>query len=255
MLARHPPEKGVARTDRPAYQRMLQARNGDMADPSDTTEMTFSARRSALEPCLHWRLTHDALHCMRGPDPAAPPMRSRIRLALRILLPRLRTTLDDRWPEHIPLREITSIRTRFDPTRFDRNRYRCDLRGPDGARISIFSTHYVRPGEFDDRADQYAAFIGHLARRVRKAHPSVRLTTGLSWPSYLLQHGFLLASLIALLMMLGAAGLPPFGLIWVKLAIIATYLGVLLRYARVNIPRDLTLPPAAGRTRHPPQQE
>jgi hypothetical protein len=253
--ARHPRKKGVVHTRWPAYQRMLQARNCNMADPSDTTELTFSARRSALEPCLHWRLTHDALHCARDPEPAAPPMRRGLRLALRVLLPWLRTTLDDRWPEHVPLREITSIRARFDPTRFDRNRYRCDLRGPDGARISIFSTHYVRPGEFDDRGDRYAAFVSHLARRAQRARPSVKLTTGLPWPSYLLQHGVLLASLIALMTMLGTAGLPLFGLIWVKLAVIAAYLGVLLRYAWVNIPQDLTLPPDADRPRHPPQQD
>jgi hypothetical protein len=83
----------------------------------------------------------------------------------------------------------------------------------------------------------------------------VKLTTGLPWLPYLLQHGVLLASLIALMTVLGAAGLPPFGLIWVKLAIIAACLGVLLRYARVNISQDLTLPPDADRPRHPPRQD
>lgn len=143
----------------------------------------------------------------------------------------------------MPLSEITSIQARFDPTRFDRDRYRCDLRGANGARMSIFSTHYVSPRTFDDRRDQYRAFVSALALRVQSTRPSVKLRTGLSWPSYLLQHGLLLAALIVLTTMLGIAGLPPFGLIWVKLAIIATYAGTMLRYVWVNFPKDLTLPP------------
>ncbi len=237
----------------------MQAQDCNVTDPSDTTELTFSARRSELEPCLHWRLTQEALLYERGPDPIATPLHGGIRLILRLMLPWLRTPLDDRWPERIPFHEITSIKARFDPTRFDPHRYRCDLRGQNGARISIFSTHYIGPGKFDDRGDEYKAFVSNLALRVQRSRPSVKLTTGLSWPSYLLQHGLLLVSLIALVMILGIAGFPPFGLIWVKLAIITTYAGVALRYVWVNFPKDLTLPPQqkadADAARHPPQQK
>ncbi len=228
-----------------------------MTVPSGATDLTFSARRSALEPCLSWRLTEDALLCERDPEPAATPVRSGISLTLRALLPRLHTPPADRWPERILFDEIAFIQTRFDPTRFDPNRYRCDLRAESGAHISIFSTHYVRFGVFENRGDQYGPFVSNLVLRVQRTRPSVTLTTGLSWPSYLLQHGFLLLSLFALITLLGAAGFPLLGQFWVKLAIIVTYVGVALRHAWINIPRTLTLPSQSERdsrgARHPPR--
>jgi hypothetical protein len=59
--------------------------------------------------------------------------------------------------------------------------------------------------------------------------------------------------------MLGVAGFPLLGLIWVKVAIILTYVGLALRYAWINIPKNLSLPPqeehAARAARHSPEQE
>jgi hypothetical protein len=142
----------------------------------------------------------------------------------------------------MPLREITSIRARFDPTRFALDRYRCDLVGEGGARISIFSTHYTGPGQFEDRGDRYARFVRALVLRTQRIRPSVKLTGGLAWPSFLFQHGLLLVALTALVTMLGIAGVPMFGAVWVKFVIILAYAGTVLRYAWVNRPSDMTLP-------------
>ena len=190
-----------------------------MIDSPDA-ELSFSARPGVLEPCLHWRLTPDTLFCERGPERSW-----------------------NRWPERIPLREIASIRARFDPTRFAPDRYRCDLVSEGGARISIFSSHYTGPGQFEERGDRYAGFVRALVLRTQRIHPSVKVTTGLAWPSFLFQHGLLLAALIALVTMLGIAGVPMFGAAWVKFAIVLAYAGTALRYAWVNKPSDLTLPP------------
>ncbi|MEV5407180.1 hypothetical protein AB0L20_32210 [Streptomyces albidoflavus] len=87
----------------------------------------------------------------------------------------------------------------------------------------------------------------------------MNLNSGQPWPSYLLQHGFLLASLVALVTMLGIVGPPMFGQVWVKLAIILTYIGVVLRYAWINAPKKLAFPFRSERDvdtdRHPPQME
>jgi hypothetical protein len=200
-------------------------------DSSDA-EPSFVARAGALEPCLRWRLTGDALLCERGAAPA---------------LARWLRVRRNPWPERVPLREIASIRARFDPTRFAPDRYRCDLRGEDGARISIFSSHYAGPGQFQDHGEAYAVFVRALVLRTQRVHPSVKLAGGLSWPAFVLQHGLLLASLVALATMLGIAGFPLFASPWAKLAIILTYAGVALRYAWTNLPRDLTLPRQAER--------
>ena len=199
-----------------------------MTTPSNTG-VVFIARRSALEPCLRWRLTEDALLCERGPAPDT-------------LLSRLLGSPADDWPERIRFEEIRSIRAYFDPTRFAANRYRCDLLSESGARTSIFSTHYAGPGRFDDRGDQYAAFVGNLVLRVQTNRPSVELNSGLPWPSYLLQHGLMLASLVALATVLGIAGVAMFEQFWVKLAIIFAYVGVALRSAWINAPRTSVLP-------------
>jgi len=197
---------------------------------TDSREVAFAARRSAVEPCLTWRLTQDSLLCERAAGPAS-------RLAWLAAMP------NDHWPARQPLAEIASIRLRFDPTRFADNRYRCDLRARNGARTSIFSTHYAGPGDFEDRAEDYAAFVSALTERTQRLNPSVRLVGGLSWPAYLFQHAFVLAALIALVTMLGIAGVPLLGSAWVKLAIVMTYAGVALRYARINVPKDFSLPP------------
>jgi hypothetical protein len=220
------------------------ARFHDTAGPASLQAgLTYSARRNVLEPVLTWRLADDALACECE---GRPFIASKRPLAISILLGLVSWLLiasSKAWPASVPYRDITMIRLRFDPTRFDGNRYRCDLRNGAGARTTIFSTSYAGPGSFEDRAAHYAPFIRVLVQRVQVARPSVKIASGISWPAYVLQHGLLLAALLALVTVLGVAGLPGFGSNWVKLAIIASYGGALWRYARRNWPRDLSLPP------------
>ncbi len=206
----------------------------------------YVSRTGALEPTRHWSLDDDALICSAASD--APPRQVRriVRIALRILLPWLRTSLHDRWPPRVAYRDIRSIRLRHDPTRFDRNRFRCDLRGPRGARISIFSTSYRGPGDFEDRSDRYSAFVLELVLRTQRANTQTPVHSGLSWSRYLLQHGLLLLSFAALVVMLAIAGVPAAGLIWIAGATLLAYAGVLWRSARRNAPRNLSLPPGSA---------
>jgi hypothetical protein len=203
----------------------------------------YCARRSVLEPQLAWRLSGDALLCERDGAPFTTPQRSRAMGILRVLLPVLLLLPRHGWPARMAYRDIIAIRVHYDPTRFDHKRYRCDLRGIGGARTALFSTSYTGPGSFEDRSDGFTPFVHELVLRVQHANPAARVATGLSWPTYILQHGLVLAALLGLVAMLGVAGIPAFGSFWVKLAIIACYGGMLWRYARRNRPKDLTLPP------------
>jgi len=195
-----------------------------MASPtaSATTALTYSARRNIREAEIGWQLSDDALICEAGPLAA----------------------VGEYWPKRVPYAEISAIRVRFDPTRFDTNRYRCDLRGPEGARYTLYSSSYAGFADFTDQGDSFSPFVRELMARVQRARPSAEVTTGLSWPAYLLQHGLVLIALLVLVTVLGIAGMPGFGSIWVKLALVVGYAGMLWRHARRNWPQDLSLPSA-----------
>lgn len=153
----------------------------------------------------------------------------------------------------IPLAAVDEIRLTFDPTRFDRVRYRCGIRGRNALRESLVSTSYVSFGTFEDRGRGYAPFVREFVRRAARANPRCRFRAGARPLAYAVQHLFVLAILVLLAVLIAAtAGVPPAGLVLVKLAIVAAYVPLSLRHARRNwprrfdpgnVPRDL-LPPA-----------
>lgn len=222
---------------------MRQPRNTAVMASSQANDLVYSARRSILEPCLSWLLTDKALICERDGIPYVIPEPPRIAVILRALIPWLSIRPAKSWPPRISYCDIATIRTRFDPTRFDRNRYRCDLRSTTGDRTTLFSTHYVDIASFKDQQESYAPFIRAMIMRVQISNPSAVITTGLSWPAYILQHGALLLTLFALLTMLGVVGVPGLGSGWIKLVILTSYGGILWRYARRNMPKNIALPP------------
>ncbi|MBM3526968.1 MAG: hypothetical protein FJX62_02660 [Alphaproteobacteria bacterium] len=137
--------------------------------------------------------------------------------------------------------DVEELRLSFDPTRFDRNRYRCDVRAKNGARLTILSTSYISVGNFEDRGGRYAPFVRGLVARVAQASPHCRFRSGKTPVAYWLQHIVLLAALILLASALAVVGgLPPMVAIAVKLAVIAFYIPLALRYARRNFPRGFT---------------
>ncbi|MBX9758719.1 MAG: hypothetical protein K2Y29_08060 [Beijerinckiaceae bacterium] len=202
----------------------------------------YTTRKSVLAPQKTWRLTPHALVRESREQPLSSSSRKLVETLWRILLPWASPLTDDSWPDAAPFEEIVCIRTRFDPTRFDFKRERCDLVDAQGRRTSLFSTRYVSVGNFEDQSQSYTPFVAELTRRVMAAHPRVRVCSGLSWPAYLLQHGLVLVALLALASMLSVAGLPLVGTIWAKLIIAFSYSSVLWSYARRNRPRRINPP-------------
>jgi hypothetical protein len=210
---------------------------------ADVSAETFATRKSVLEPETIWRLTPDALVRERLEGPTKSIWAKIIETVWRILFPWGEPLGGDKWPDTVPYDQIASIRVRFDPTRVDRVRERCDLVHANGARVSLFSTRYVGFANFEDQAAVYKPFINELTRRTLAVRPQTSIHSGLTWPSYIVQHGFLLAALLALVSILGVAGFPALGTIWVKIIIALSYVGVLWAYARRNVPRKLNPPP------------
>jgi hypothetical protein len=210
---------------------------------ADASADTFATRKSVLEPETIWRLTPDALVRERLEGPPKSIWAKIIETVWRILFPWGESLGGDKWPDTVPYDQIASIRVRFDPTRVDRVRERCDLVHANGARVSLFSTRYVGFANFEDQAAVYKPFINELTRRTLAVRPQTSIHSGLTWPSYIVQHGFLLAALLALVSILGVAGFPALGTIWAKIIIALSYVGVLWAYARRNVPRKLNPPP------------
>ena len=206
------------------------------------SSQTYATRKSALARETIWRLTPDAF--VREAAGEAPPRgwRTFIEILWRVVFPWGGPLDDELWPDVTPYDEITSIRTRFDPTRFDRNRERCDLTDRQGRRVSLFSTRYMGVGDFEDQSKTYAPFVAELTRRVIASRPETPIYEGLSWTAYLLQHGVLLVALLALASILSVAGMPGLGTIWAKIVITLSYAGTMWAYATRNRPRKVNPP-------------
>lgn len=210
---------------------------------AQSTAETYATRKSVLEPETIWRLTPNALVRERLGSAPNKGWAKFIQIFWRILFPWADPIGGEKWPDSVPYDQITNIRVRFDPTRVDRTRERCDLTLVGGAHISLFSTRYVSFANFEDQTAAYKPFINELTRRVLAARPQTSVHSGLTWTSYLVQHGFLLAAILALASILGVAGFPAFGTIWAKILITLSYVGTLWGYARRNLPRKLNPPP------------
>jgi hypothetical protein len=137
-----------------------------------------------------------------------------------------------------PYADVREIRLSFDPTRFDQRRYRCDLRMKDGRKTTLFSTTYVGVGDFADCAASYVPLVRGLVARVAGANPGCRFRAGRGRVAYFVQHAFLFVAFAALVFVLfafGGSGLSD--LVWLKLAIVASYIPVMASYTRKNWPR------------------
>ncbi len=170
----------------------------------------YRSRRSVLEGEATWTLAPDAL---KRAQAGAPALR-------------------------LPYREVAELRLVYDPTRFDTNRYRCNLVTATGRRATLMSTHYVSVGDFEDRAASYSPFVRELVQRVGAAAPHCRFRSGKRAWVFWAEHMFLLAMLLALagvLLTIGQFSLPTIAAI--KLGIIATYIPIAIRYAKRNWPR------------------
>jgi hypothetical protein len=200
-----------------------------------TAMFTHTSRWSVFQREATWRLTADALE-REGGEPDKAPLPARIaRFVLRFIIPWMIMKIEPGGPARFPFTDIAEIRLAFEPTRFDSQRHRCDITMRDGARVTIWSTHYVSVGEFEDRGETYAALARALIARVAAANPSAVFRAGKSPFTFWRQLVVLLIAFSALIYMIMLVGSAAFsGLVIVKLIIVAAFVPLLLRYIHKN---------------------
>jgi hypothetical protein len=172
--------------------------------------ITHVVRASAFEGAVTWRLGADRLEREQAPGTMA----------------------------RLPYAEIAEVRLSFAPSRFDRVRYRCEIRPARGGALTILSTHYAGVDDFEDRAASYAPFVRGLIARVAAANPRAQFRSGKTPFVYVAEHAFLVAMLALLLLILFLVGDLALGtVVLIKLGLLAAAIPLLIVYARKNWPR------------------
>jgi hypothetical protein len=164
-----------------------------------------------------------------------------LRVLLRILWPwwSLIAPVEPGGPARFLLSDIVEIRLRFDPTRFDTRRYRCDLRTRDEPKATMWSTHFRSVASFEDRGASYARLVRTLASGVARANPQCRFVGGPRPLVYWAGQGLIAVAMLALIAALTLVGsaLDPF--ILLRLSLFALWGWLAIPYARRNWPRRL----------------
>ncbi len=202
-----------------------------------TAVFSHSSRWSVFQKEATWRLTADALERQGGEPADAGWFPHAMRIFLRILLPWYVIPIEAGGPARFAFADIVRMRLRFDPTRFDHQRHRCEITMRDRTKVSIWSTHYVSVGEFENRAATYTPLVRALVARTAAANPACDFRVGKKGWLYWAEFAFFLAMftlLVFVLMAFGGYGLS--GLVIVKLVIIVGFIPLLLRYMHKNRP-------------------
>lgn len=141
----------------------------------------YRVRPTLWSPEQHYVLAHDALLVhetpIRGGKPAGEPVTTRI-----------------------PLSSITRLRLIFAPSRFESNRFECELIGRvDGKPIKrrIVSYHFRGLADLVDQGDRYVPLVRALCQRTAQHSPALRLLAGYTPLAYYLGLGLLLVLLAA----------------------------------------------------------
>ncbi len=153
-------------------------------------------------------------------------------------------------------KDFVSVRLCQEPTRFKPWRYTFHAQFKSGEKVLIDNGHYSGPARFEERSEEYAAFVRELLARLHAANPKLRALTGETQKRYFfLMLGSLLA-LGALAYVLIAVPNPLDSLPYagaVKLVLILAMLPVFWGWVAKAMPRgvaldaipDYALPPAA----------
>jgi len=75
-------------------------------------------------------------------------------------------------------REIVSVRLYHEPARRRPWRYTFELHARDGAKILLDNAHYAGEGAFEERSDDYTAFVRAALDQLGRENPKVRIMTG-----------------------------------------------------------------------------
>jgi hypothetical protein len=170
--------------------------------------VSHTVRLSALEPEKTWKLEGDTLWmCVEG-QPDVP----------------------------LPLSAILRLRLSYEPSRFEKNLFRCRLYNTGGKCATIQNIHYQGIASFGDRTDTYLPFVRALITRLASVNPRCEFISGTSrlvWWLYAIYLALAFVALaFALILLYSAIG--PTSLF--KLLVIAFFIPTLYRWFKRNRP-------------------
>lgn len=134
--------------------------------------------------------------------------------------------------------DIDLVRLAYAPTRYKPWRYLLELRLKSGGKLTVDNVHFAGLANFEDRSASYRPFVEDVLAELKRRRPDVKVRVGSSPVAYWFLLAFVTAAfgLLALVLLaLPGAGIP--GVAWVKLAIVAVSLPVLVQWARKSYPR------------------
>lgn len=138
---------------------------------------------------------------------------------------------------NITYKDIAGVHLKFDPTRFERNRFICILKSVLGYElIKVKSQSYVSIGNFKDQCDDYKNFIIELHKKLKENNAAVLYYGGLSRALY---NFYFILSVIVYLVVIGLIilFLNIFPIIAVvKIILLIFYTPLLLKYFKHNKP-------------------
>lgn len=170
---------------------------------------SYEARLSVLEKVRRFRIQEDTLH------------------------------IEEEGSSHsLPLDQIQSIRCRFYPTRFQKDRYEMLLTLANGMKIKIGNQFYRGLADFEDRSAGYRMFVNALHRARIDRNPPCRFFAGVTPLSFWLNAALLSTVLIvlAVLIVVFAFSMPPVAI--VKLVILIIMLPIAIGWFRKNQPAE-----------------
>jgi hypothetical protein len=174
--------------------------------------IAHSVRASALEPEKTWKVSGDTLWmCIEG-QPDIP----------------------------LPLRAILKLRLSYDPSRIERNLFRCHLYNTGGKCATIQNVHYQGIASFSDRSETYLPFTRALIDRLAAANPRCEFIAGTSHLSWWAHAAFLTVAfgLLSLALFFLYTAVGPLAII--KLLIVAFFIPTTIRWFSKNRPKKFT---------------
>ena len=136
----------------------------------------------------------------------------------------------------LPLERVTAVRLKYYASQHRPEYYTATVFHRGGS-VLIISSSYTRLGEFEDRGEQYAAFIRALHDGLLPYAQTIRFLGGISMQLYLLYIGIMLLSIVFLgwiLFFFPAEYVTD--LVWVKIALVLMLLWMSVRFMRKNKP-------------------
>ncbi len=140
----------------------------------------------------------------------------------------------------IPLHKISQVRLAFEPTRFQRNRFRCYLYNQSYIAATIQNESYKGIATFEDHSESYTEFLNTLIPRIASLSPNAKFITGTSYLAWIGNAIFITISFsfLLLVLFLMASAISP--LIILNLLLIAFFIPTLFRWFKRNKPSSFS---------------